>query len=592
MKPSLVGTVAILVLMSSWDLIEGRPRISRQANMNIDTPVVNTSYGPVKGRRFDFGGSQTLEIYLGVPYARPPTGAYRFARPVAPDAWTQTRDATVHGAKCIQRIITGDPPLENVPFSEDCLFVDVYTPGSANKTGLPTMMFIHGGGFYGGSGALYNFTNVALRGVVVVSVSYRLDIFGFLSTLDDAIPGNFGLLDQAFALDWIKSNIDKFGGDPNKITVFGGSAGAVSASFFLLSPLTQGKFQNAILQSLSGLCNYSHHKQDVDAFNYPVKISKEIGELLNCSLPAQNFSRLLLECLRKLPAEVIINQSVALQEQKYGDSLFYPVIEKTFGFLPDTPAKLLDKLDPKFYVPTIYGYTSEDGSWLVNDNENDGVDVREFQTSINLTVASLYEPADRSTVLSKALATYLPKDSLSVTKLALRDRLVRAQTDSFVVGCMVHEAQLFAAKTQSSRTYFYEFAHRPSYSKYPDWLGVAHADEKGFVLGLPLGPDPFKYPVNNAEDQAVANFIVSAWTNLAKYGDPSPQGSGLVPWPAIDPKSSDISIMQIKIKPSVKKFDRPEALDVWVNFGSSISNGMGHNPDIFMVIFFTGLRFL
>ncbi|KAK6962840.1 neuroligin-4 X-linked [Biomphalaria glabrata] len=420
----------------------------------------------------------------------------------------------------------------------------------------------------------------------------RLDIFGFLSTLDDAIPGNFGLLDQAFALDWIKSNIDKFGGDPNKITVFGGSAGAVSASFFLLSPLTQGKFQNAILQSLSGLCNYSHHKQDVAAFNYPVKISKEIGELLNCSLPAQNFSRLLLECLRKLPAEVIINQSVALQEQKYGDSLFYPVIEKTFGFLPDTPAKLLDKLDPKFYVPTIYGYTSEDGSWLVNDNENDGVDVREFQTSINLTVASLYEPADRSTVLSKALATYLPKDSLSVTKLALRDRLVRAQTDSFVVGCMVHEAQLFAAKTQNSKTYFYEFAHRPSYSKYPDWLGVAHADEKGFVLGLPLGPDPFKYPVNNADDQAVANFIVSAWTNLAKYGDPSPQGSGLVPWPAIDPKSSDISIMQIKIKPSVKKFDRPEALDVWVNFGSSISNGMGHNPDIFMVIFFTGLRFL
>ncbi|CAL1543609.1 unnamed protein product [Lymnaea stagnalis] len=551
--------------------VQSRPRAVRQAEPNSDEfTTVTTTYGPLRGRKLHINDVMDLEVFLGVPYASSPTGQLRLAKPEVPEPWTETRDALEHGAKCLQRIIPDDPPMVSVPFEEDCLFLDIYSPSYRNATKVPVMMFIHGGGFYGGSGALYNFTNVALRGVTVVSVSYRLDVFGFLSTEDEIIPGNFGLLDQILALEWIKSNVENFGGNPGKITIFGGSAGAVSASILTLSPLTRGRFQGAILQSGVASCGWGYHHPD-SSFAKPRVTATELGRMLNCTLPTEVFSQKLLECLRAVPAELLVNQSVTLQMGKYkGNSLFYPVIENSFGVLPESPSKLLHKMDRKYYIPTIYGYTKEDGSWLVSDPENDGVSLAEFKATIEGFVSVLYPEKYQRSVVDKAMKGYLPANATSLSKFHLRDILIRAATDGFVAAGTVREATLFSAGVERSRTFVYEFNHRPSYSRAPPWMGVGHTDEKGFVLGLPVGPDPFKYPDHSSEDATVADFVVTAWTNFAKFANPSHPL-----WPAFRPSTSDMEILVIENRSHHIMFNRQLALDVWVVEDFLANDGVG-----------------
>ncbi|RUS73783.1 hypothetical protein EGW08_018453, partial [Elysia chlorotica] len=239
----------IHVLMVVSILIGPTLSKSRHVRSTVDDPdyvTVSTKYGDIKGRNYNVSDSLDLNVFLGIPYAKPPVGDLRLARPESVQPWTpNVYNATQHGAKCVQRILTGDPELEGVPFSEDCLFIDIYATRErvGARAKQPVMMYLHPGGFYGGTGAKYNFTNLALKGVVVVTVNFRLDMFGFLSTQDDVIPGNFGLLDAALALDFVKEIIGNFGGNPEDITLFGASSGAAMVSIFTLSPLTRGKFQ-------------------------------------------------------------------------------------------------------------------------------------------------------------------------------------------------------------------------------------------------------------------------------------------------------------------------------------------------------------
>ncbi|XP_005106414.2 neuroligin-4, X-linked [Aplysia californica] len=560
---------------------------------NSNYTAVTTGVGTFRGRRFNVHSDTSVDIFLGIRYGKAPTGERRFARPEAFGAVEGARNAIVHGAKCVQRIIQGDPLLEGVPFSEDCLFLDIYTPWSANQsdnTPKSVMMFLHGGGYYGGTGALYNFTNVALYDVVVVSVSFRLDIFGFLSSGDDVIPGNFGLLDIALALDWIKDNIGPFGGNPDDITVFGASSGASSASILYLSPLTRGKFQKAIMQSGVANCPWSVHPVNNMAFD-PERISKELGQRANCSMrsgPA--FSSDLLTCLRQMDVDELVNASVALQVESYGGNMVWlPVVETTFGVLPDTPIKLLNDKQNLMHIPTIYGYTKEDSSWLVPDPENDGVTLIEFNTILRSIIANLFDSDSRiqNELYKNVLKVYLPGEtSKTKTPEELRDILVNVLTDGFMTGCIIQEARLFGRPKEGiiaqANSYVYEFAHRPSYSPYPNWWGVAHADEKGFVLGLPVGPQPFMYPNHNASDAEVANHVNTLWTNFAKFGNPTPEPLDGVTWPQFGPGADQEKILLIKEDLEVTNFDRHEQVKVWTEL-FSVSSGYLARADVRML---------
>jgi len=213
--------------------------------------VVSVSGGKVEGSSEP---NSEVVAFKGIPYAAPPVGSLRWRAPQSGSPWSGIRNATHFGADCMQTpyvISTGQQT------SEDCLTVNVWTPALHGNAQRPVMVFIYGGGFIGGSAAypLYDGALLASAGVVVVSFNYRVGIFGFLAhpqLSEESVhksSGNYGLMDQIAALEWVKENIAGFGGDPRRVTVFGESAGAVSIALLMTSPLAKGLFQGAILQS-------------------------------------------------------------------------------------------------------------------------------------------------------------------------------------------------------------------------------------------------------------------------------------------------------------------------------------------------------
>src|ERR1700722_19231247 len=198
-----------------------------------------------------------VRAFLGIPYAAPPVGELRWKPPAPPAKWSGVRAATEFGAACMQGRPYSDMVFRDPGISEDCLSLNVWTPAKNPKANLPVMVWIHGGGFMAGASSEPRQDGgvLARQGVVVVSMNYRLGIFGFLALPDLAAEsdkkaaGNYGLLDQVAALEWVKRNIAAFGGDPDNVTIFGESAGSFSVSALMASPVAKGLFQRAIGES-------------------------------------------------------------------------------------------------------------------------------------------------------------------------------------------------------------------------------------------------------------------------------------------------------------------------------------------------------
>lgn len=214
-------------------------------------PHVRISQGELAGDVTTMGPY----VFKGIPYAAPPTGPLRWQEPQPPAVWQGVRDATQFGSACIQ-----PPSVFHIPamsMSEDCLYLNIWTPNLHPADPAPVLVFIHGGTYVIGAGSqpAYDGTNLAVRGAVVVTLNYRLGVFGFFAhpDLTAASPhhasGNYGLLDQMAALRWVRQNIVAFGGDPHNVTVFGESAGATSIGYMMISPLAKGLFDKAILES-------------------------------------------------------------------------------------------------------------------------------------------------------------------------------------------------------------------------------------------------------------------------------------------------------------------------------------------------------
>ena len=228
--------------------------------------IIQTKQGAVEGGLSQDG--KTV-IFKGLPYAQPPVGDLRFRRPQAHQPWPGVRPCREFGSSCMQADLSAegfyakefyDVPLP--PLSEDCLYLNIWTPESATADSrLPVLFWIHGGAFLHGSGSEKEFDGegFAKKGVILVTINYRVNAFGFFAHPDlepeteEGVSGNYGILDQIFALQWVRENIGAFGGDPEKITIFGQSAGCMSVQAIISSPLAQGMLRGAILQSGGGL---------------------------------------------------------------------------------------------------------------------------------------------------------------------------------------------------------------------------------------------------------------------------------------------------------------------------------------------------
>ena len=348
----------------------------------VTSVTVSTNYGDIEGLLVPYpstsGPFKSVSMFLGVPFAAPPIGKLRLKAPEPPQEWKpKVRPANKHGSVCwqgkykVEMIKYFDPYFS---FSEDCLYLDVYSPNVSLS--LPVMVYIHGGSYELGTAVLFPGDILALHGVVIVVIQYRLGPFGFLTTGDSASPGNFGMLDQVEALKWVKENIEHFGGDPSKVTIFGGSAGATSVTLHLLSPLSEGLFHQAIAESGVDLSPFA-----IQPVSFGLRFATELAENLDCTTSDHSA---MVACISSKKGEEIQNASNSISYRFYDYLRWAPVVDN--NFLLDTPHNLRNKGDFE-KVKLMISFNSQEGGRAAGmaGNVNDGVSpslFKEFLTRL------------------------------------------------------------------------------------------------------------------------------------------------------------------------------------------------------------------
>ena len=429
--------------------------------------------------------SEDMAIYKGIPFAAPPVGDLRWKAPQPVTPWEGVLETKEFSKGPVQ----GGRPDD---FGEDCLYLNVWTPAKSPKDKLPVLVWIYGGGFAGGSASLYDGEALARKGVILVSINYRVGWLGYLAHPEltaenpDGVSGNYGILDQIAALKWIQGNISAFGGDPEKVTIFGESAGGISVSMLCASPLAKGLFRGAISQSGGSFGPYrtdSYPGENMKTLEIAEKDGVKYAESLGVST---------LEELRALDASAFTRPGPAT-----GGA--WPIID---GYvIPDDQYKLYDA--GKFNdVDVLIGYNSDEGASFSRQ--------RDPQKHIA-------EVEERFGPFTDQLLQAYPVTETSVPKSArdlMRDAAFGWHTWAW--------ARLQSEKGDSN-VFLYYFDQHPEYPE----------DSPMFGHGSPHGQDVayvFQNPEENLPtDRALSDIMGDYWTNFTKYGDPN--GEGLPVWP-------------------------------------------------------------
>jgi len=507
---------------------------------------VETEAGAVMGKIESLPLGKSAYEYLGIPYAEPPVGDLRFAEPKPAKPWTGIRDATSYGKACprpsLPVPISG---FEPEPESEDCLFLNVFVPSTVKPDDqMAVMVWIHGGGFsYSSSTEFPGGILASFNDIILVTFNYRLGILGFLNIPGTEIKGNYGMLDQVLALQWVQNNIASFGGDPNRVTLFGQSAGAVSVSLQLLSPLSKGLFKRVIIQS--GSASYPLYSGKVK----DTKHLEMFANLVNCSLGPQ-----LISCVRGKTIEDILEvQSQIIYPVYRGpQDIAGPVVDGEF--LPDLPEKLLR--DGKFHrVDVLTGTTSNEGAlyaMLPPDQVENGVERKLFESFIKDSVVFT---RGRNVFAEKAVLFKYTDHADPEDKLAMRRSMLECLGDYAFVAPMLRDAKAYYQR--GLKTYSYLFNHTPIHSPYPEWIGVSHGMEQGFLFGAPFKTLSWFFtmlvPKYSETEKDLSLNIMKMWTSFAKDGDPSPLPNSAFSkftWPEFT--EDEQAILVIDLQPRVE----------------------------------------
>ncbi|XP_048112237.1 fatty acyl-CoA hydrolase precursor, medium chain-like [Alosa alosa] len=485
-------------------------------------PVLHTKLGVLRGDYMRVRGKTTVvHAYLGVPFAKPPVGNLRLAPPQPLQEWEGVRDATQLPPMCVQDKSLSDYLIEmagmvmDIPeVSEDCLYVNVYTPAQPAKDAkLPVMVWIHGGGFSMGCASTYDGSVLAAyQNVVVVTIQYRLGMLGFFSTGDENAPGNLGLLDQVAALQWVQKNIHSFGGDPSSVTIFGESAGGVSVSLLVLSPLSTGLFHRAIAESGTAAM--------VTIINTdPVTRAKIVANATNCegAKPDQIVDRVM-----RMSAEDIV------KFQQEHPEVRFEVVNDGY-FLPKAVPDLLKSHEFK-KVPLINGVNNHECGWILpgfmaSPDWVDGMDCDSIKPFVDL----FYPNPD-----SKISTTLIMNEYLGNGEDRIKNR------DGFTEFCgdilfTIPAITISNAHRDAGAPVFtYEFQHPPSMlvKKRPSFVRADHGDEIAFVFGgcfFYNGLLKLNGSFTEEEDE-LCRTMMAYWGNFARTG--SPNGPSLTHWPA------------------------------------------------------------
>ncbi len=478
--------------------------------------IVNVEQGIIQGQTID-----NLTVFKGVPFAKPPVGELRWKAPQPAEKWQGIKQAFEYAPAPIQ----AGNPVSGI--SEDCLYLNIWTPAQSSDEKVPVFVWIYGGGFSFGSSSdpIFDGRHLANKGVVVVTIAYRVGQLGFLAHPELSaesphhVSGNYGLLDQIAALQWVKQNITAFGGDANKVTIAGESAGGISVSLLTASPLAKGLFHGAISQSGGSF-------GPIRSTGYPGEnmISIEQAETEGVAYVKQ-FGVSSIAELRKLEAEKFIPTGWSLPGG-------WPIVDGVV--IPDDQYELYEQ--GKFNdTPVLVGYNSDEGaSFLWNDN------VTSFVNGINTRFGPYAE---------KLLDVY-PIAENKITRMGrnlIRDAAFGWHTWSW--------AKL-QAENGNSPAYLYLFDQHPEYPK----------DSLKFNYGSPHGQDiayvfqhiDSQHPEITQADLKLSDAISSYWTNFTKFGNPN--GKNLLKWPAFSDK--DQKVMYFQKEPKIGDVPDRQSLEV------------------------------
>uniref|UniRef100_A0A8C8TWK6 Carboxylic ester hydrolase n=1 Tax=Peromyscus maniculatus bairdii TaxID=230844 RepID=A0A8C8TWK6_PERMB len=507
------------------------------------SPIRNTHTGQVRGSLVHVKDSDVgVHTFLGIPFAKPPVGPLRFAPPEPPESWSGVRDGTSQPAMCLQTDMMTNEVAKllnlNMPptsMSEDCLYLNIYTPAHAHEgSNLPVMVWIHGGALVMGTASMTDGSKLAaIEEIVMVAIQYRLGILGFFSTGDQHARGNWGYLDQVAALRWVQQNIAHFGGNPGRVTIFGASAGGTSVSSLVVSPMSKGLFHGAIMQS--GVALLPDLISDTSEVVYTV-----MANLSGCE--AQD-SEALVHCLRdKSEAEILAINQVFIMIPGVVDGMF----------LPRHPQELLASVDFQ-PVPSIIGVDSDECGWGIPlfkglDHVIKNITRDTLPAILKSTAAQMMLPTECSNLL---MEEYMGDVEDPQTLQAQFRELM--EDFMFVIPAL----QVAHFQRSHAPVYFYEFQHQPSFIKHvrPSHARADHGDHAAFVFGSHLWG--MKVDLT-AEEKLLNRRMMKYWANFARHGNPN--SVGLPYWPEL---AHDEQYLQLDIYPAVGRALKARKLQFW-----------------------------
>ncbi len=496
-------------------LLVAIPLLFASACSNLQPGQVKVEGGIVQGTV-----TEDLTIFKGIPFAAPPVGDLRWKAPQPVEKWEGVKQTTEYAPAPWQG---GNPPSGK---SEDCLYLNVWTPAKSADEKIPVLVWIYGGGFSFGSTSepVHNGEHLARKGVVLVSIAYRVNQVGFLAHPElsaenpDNVSGNYGLLDMIAGLKWIQDNIAAFGGDPDKVTIFGESAGGIAVSMLCASPLAKGLFHGAISQSGGSF-------GPTRPTTYPGENMKTLAQ---AEADGESYLKLAgvssIAALRKLPADSLPGG--------WGMGSAWPIVDG--HVIPGDQYELYEA--GKYNdTPILVGYNSDEGLSFTRTK-----DPNEFIAGVK----------ERYGPFADDLVKAYPVGENTVPKTArdlARDAAFGWQTWSW--------ARL-QAKTGESKAYLYYFDQHPDYSN--DSLRFDHGSPHGVDVAYVFQHLNPADPETSPSDLEISEAMATYWTNFAKYGDPN--GEGVPEWPAFSDTNPEV--MHFRQKPQIGPVPSAESLEV------------------------------
>jgi para-nitrobenzyl esterase len=489
-----------------------RAESSKSRLIRVETGLISGSYNRITG----------VTSYKGIPFAAPPLGELRWKAPRPAIPWKGTRACTAFGASPMQPkpvsflFLGPEFVVPQQPLSEDCLTLNVWTGAQSSREKRPVMVWIYGGGFQTGGSAASGYSGEALarQGIVFVSFNYRLGVFGFLAhpTLTEESShhssGNYALMDQIAALQWVKKNISAFGGDPDRVTIAGQSAGSASVNCLMASPLARGLFQAAIGESGSLVLENPILRMR------SLRDAEKEGERISKKLPDSS-----LQAMRLLSAAVV--------QQKLG-GFYSPIVD---GYVMPVSVSDAYKNNQQTHVPLLTGWNGDEGFIIgISGKDDFARQAKDFGADSNLFKKFFPSTTDSESIVSQI--------SLSVDK---------------TIGLSTYIWALKENETGSAKTFLYQFIRKPPAEGDKKRFGAYHTAEIGYAFNNLDSIRRAWEPV----DRRLAEIMSAYWVQFVKTGNPN--GPGLPVWGSFS--NSDPATMIFSEQPGSVLLPNKDALD-------------------------------